>query len=192
MTLTARLLIGAGAAAMLASAAPMHAYAEDATAAILQRLEALERENQKLRSEIKRVEGKVAAKPATKAAPTATAQAPAVDANGAPIVTASMIPTADKGIISTSGAGYNQAPKVNSDWYFEKLPGSGLNFKTPGGQIALYGQFDISVDSTTKGISNKIDSSGGRPLGSVSWQPALSSNLLQKLVSAAIGKSTIG
>ena len=66
------------------------------------------------------------------------------------------------------------------NWFLRKKPGAnGLTFLTPGGEISLYGQLDVSIDDTTKGIADKIGPGGptDRPIGNVGWMPAMSTNL---------------
>ena len=53
----------------------------------------------------------------------------------------------------------------------------GLTSLTPGGEITFYGQLDVSIDDTTKGIADKIGPDGFHPIGNVGWMPALSTNL---------------
>jgi predicted porin len=174
MSLHARLLLGVGAVALSIVAGSLGARAQDATEVIIKRLDALEKENGKLRAEIKRIENKapakaVAAKPgqevtAGSALPTsAAAPGTIVDANYA---------------TTTAYANANLAPHEDDTWYFRKKPGSkGLTFLTPGGEITAYGQFDISIDDTTKGISNFVDGNGNHPAGNMGWMPAMSTNL---------------
>lgn len=61
--------------------------------------------------------------------------------------------------------------------YIERKPGEGTTFLTRGGEVSIYGNLDISVDSTTKGIGNKIANDGGTPPGNMGWMPAVSTNL---------------
>jgi predicted porin len=43
--------------------------------------------------------------------------------------------------------------------------------------VQVYGNFDISVDYTTKGLAKYYASSGDGPVGNYGWMPALSTNL---------------
>jgi len=61
--------------------------------------------------------------------------------------------------------------------FLERKPGDALTFYTPGGEITAYGNLDVSLDATTKGIRNKAGPAGDKPVGSVGWQPAISTNL---------------
>jgi predicted porin len=162
--------VGGVAFSLLAASAVFAAQdvrADDASEAILKRLDALEKENGKLRAEIKRIESKTAQKPAPAAvaAPGASGQAAVNVAPPAGV----LVPTAASapGFVPSSG---------DSNWFFEKVPGKGLTFRTPGGEITAYGQFDISIDDTTKGISG-LRSNGNGPIGNVGWMPAMSTNL---------------
>ena len=59
--------------------------------------------------------------------------------------------------------------------FLEKEKGDKLNFRTPNGEILLYGNLDVSFDATTKGIGN-FRAEGQPPIGSVGWLPAISGN----------------
>jgi hypothetical protein len=146
--------------------------ADDVSEAILKRLDALEKENGKLRSEIKRIESKTAQKPAPAAvAAPAPGSGKAVVDVAAP--TGALVPT------SASAPGYaltSDDPK----WYFEKKPGDGLTFRTPGGEITAYGFFDVSFDVATKGITRTVGPQpfpSDSPVGNMGWLPDLSTNL---------------
>jgi predicted porin len=57
-------------------------------------------------------------------------------------------------------------------------PNSGATFLVPGGgEVQLYGNFDVSIDSTTKGLKSDYGDNGGQPQGKMGWQPAISTNL---------------
>ena len=60
--------------------------------------------------------------------------------------------------------------------FLEKDKSSKLNFKTPNGEILLYGNLDVSVDGVTKGINGKRDESGRPPIGNVGWMPEIATN----------------
>jgi predicted porin len=165
----AQYLLGVATVALIAAVGSPQARAEDANDAILKRLDALEAENSKLRSEIKRIETKAATKPAHAKPTPVVAATPEV---APPVVTEAKIGT----YAPTDGA-YVEAPHDSSKWFFRKKPGDGLTFLTPGGEIAFYGQLDVSIDDTTKGIANKIDGGGNHPIGNMGWMPALSTNL---------------
>src|SRR5882762_2895525 len=62
MTLKAKYLAGVGVVALIVAAGSLQARADDASDAILRRLDALEKENGKLRAEIKRIEAKTTQK----------------------------------------------------------------------------------------------------------------------------------
>src|SRR5215813_7536615 len=81
-------------------------------------------------------------------------------------------------MVPTAGQGYVVAPSEPDGWYFKKKPGAGLTFLTPGGSITAYGQLDVSVDDTTKGIGDVGNRKGlDRPIGETGWLPAMSTNL---------------
>lgn len=59
---------------------------------------------------------------------------------------------------------------------FQRLDTKTLTFSTTaGGQVRLYGNLDVSVDDTTKGIGS-LTSNGAGPIGKVGWMPAISTN----------------
>ena len=62
--------------------------------------------------------------------------------------------------------------------YVQLKPNSGATFLVPGGgEVQLYGVFDVSFDYTTKGLKSDYGDNGGMPVGKVGWQPAIASNL---------------
>src|ERR1035437_7740744 len=65
----------------------------------------------------------------------------------------------------------------NGHAFLERKPGKDLTFFTPGGEITAYGQFDVSLDATTKnaGSLNLDDNTG--PVGNFGWMPAISTNI---------------
>jgi predicted porin len=175
MSQKAKYLLGAGAVALFVAAGSLQTRADDVSDAILKRLDALEKENGKLKAEIKRIEAKTTAKPApAKVAPVVAAfpEVPAPEA-GAPAGVeeraGSHVPTAAPVYMTTTDGG-------KGGFFFQKVPGPSLTFRTPNGQITAYGNLDVSIDATTKGIGN-LGVPGDRPIGHVGWQPALSTNL---------------
>ena len=163
----AKYLAGVGVVALMVGAGSLQVRADDASDAILRRLDALEKENQKLRAEIKKIETKTTAKPAPAKVAPVVADAPEV----APqfITETTYVPT--DGI-------YVEAPRESAkEWFFKHKPGTGLTFLTPGGEITFYGQLDVSLDDTTKGIADKIDGGGNHHIGNMGWMPAMSTNI---------------
>lgn len=66
----------------------------------------------------------------------------------------------------------------NGHAYFEHKPGDALTFYTPNGEITAYGQFDVSLDASTKNAKSSLDLGGNSaPVGNFGWMPALSTNL---------------
>lgn len=165
-----RYLIGVAAIALVLPGMVSQASADQAMDAVLERLDKLEKENAKLKSEVKKLENKTASKPAS-------SSSGVVPVNIHP---STPVSSGGDAINVKAGPGYvtASAPE-DDDWFFRKKPGSkGLTFLTPGGEITAYGQFDVSIDDTTKGISGKVNPFGGdRPIGNVGWMPALSTNL---------------
>ena len=59
-----------------------------------------------------------------------------------------------------------------------KKPGDALTFTNGGAdEVTLYGNIDLSLDHTTKGLKSFYPSSGDSPTGNVSYQSAVSTNL---------------
>jgi predicted porin len=57
-------------------------------------------------------------------------------------------------------------------------PNAGATFLVPGGgEVSLYGNLDISIDETTKGLKSDYGDNGGMPVGKMGWQPAIATNL---------------
>src|SRR6516225_9989485 len=172
MNLKSKLLLGTATIALGVAASTIHVRADDTTEAILKRLEALEKENNKLKAEIKRIETKPAkaaiAKPAKEASPDVipSSSSAFLEPPGT---------TVEVNYVPTDAHG---SPVQEDGWFLRKKPGAkGLTFLTPGGEISLYGQLDVSIDDTTKGIADKVDSGGNHPIGNVGWMPAMSTNL---------------
>jgi predicted porin len=62
--------------------------------------------------------------------------------------------------------------------FIERKPGDELTFVVPGGgEVTLYGLFDVSFDYTTKGLKSDYGENGGVPVGKMGWQPAIATNL---------------
>ena len=174
MNFKSKLLLGTATIALSVAASTINVRADDTTEAILKRLEALEKENNKLKAEIKRIETKPAkaaiAKPAKEASPDVipSSSSAFLEPPGT---------TVEVNYVPTDAHG---SPVQEDGWFLRKKPGAkGLTFLTPGGEISLYGQLDVSIDDTTKGIADKIGPGGptDRPIGNVGWMPAMSTNL---------------
>jgi predicted porin len=60
--------------------------------------------------------------------------------------------------------------------FLERKPGDGLTFFTRGGEVSIYGNLDLSLDYTTKGIGD-MTVGGVPPVGNTGWMWAISSNL---------------
>lgn len=61
--------------------------------------------------------------------------------------------------------------------FLEKKEGNALTFYTPGGEITGYGQFDVSIDATTKNAGSLALNGATPPVGNFGWMPAISTNL---------------
>ena len=61
--------------------------------------------------------------------------------------------------------------------FLEPKDGKDATFFTHGGELSVYGNLDLSVDSTTKGIGALREGDGSGPVRNVGWMPAISTNL---------------
>ena len=61
--------------------------------------------------------------------------------------------------------------------FFERKPGRDLTFYTKAGEITLYGNLDVSVDTATKGTRGLLDGNGNPPVGNMGWLEDISTNL---------------
>ena len=62
--------------------------------------------------------------------------------------------------------------------FLERKQGDGLTFFTRGGEVSIYGNLDLSLDDSTKGIGGMT--AGGAPttpVGKTGWLPDISTNL---------------
>src|SRR5215831_5177955 len=51
-----------------------------------------------------------------------------------------------------------QKQEAKNAQFLQMAPGSGLTFITPGGgDVSLYGNFDVSFDTTTKGLQSSYE-----------------------------------
>lgn len=65
-----------------------------------------------------------------------------------------------------------------SGTFIQRKPGDALTFTAGGSdEVTLYGNLDLSIDHTTKGLQRFYPSSGDSPIGNVSYQTGVSTNL---------------
>ncbi len=74
-------------------------------------------------------------------------------------------------------AGSASAQSPSGGQFLERKAGDGFTLLTRGGELSVYGNIDLSIDDTTKGISKMVDAAGASPFGNGGWMPAISSNL---------------
>ena len=140
---------------------------------VLQRLDAIEKNNAKLANENAALKARLNHVETVK--PRSAAPAPAVSpAIGAVIATRT--PTPPPAL---------DAPEIdkNGHGFLEHKKGNPLTFYTPGGEITGYGNIDVSVDDTTKALGGNINTnpaftgaSEPFPIGNFGWLPAISTN----------------
>ena len=71
-----------------------------------------------------------------------------------------------------------EAPAAPGGSFLRLKPNSGATFLVPGGgEVQLYGNLDVSIDETTKGLKSDYGDNGGMPVGKMGWQPAIATNL---------------
>ena len=163
--------LGAAIAAMGVATQALPASA-DKLDDVLARLEAIEKNNAKLANENATLKARLNKVETTKPAPAAAAAAsPAARA-----ASTTATPTPPRALVE---------PEIdaNGHGYLEHKKGNPLTFYTPGGEITGYGNFDISVDDTTKAFGGNINTNplttGGSepiPLGNMGFMPAISTN----------------
>jgi hypothetical protein len=159
--------LGVAIVALGAATQAVPAYA-DKLDDVLARLEAIEKNNAKLANENATLKARLNKVEATKNSAPA-----AVPANGSVVRTASApatgIPTPPMLLA---------APEIdaNGHGFFEHKKGNPLTFYTPGGEITAYGNLDVSVDDTTKSMTNFNLNGATPPVGNFGWLPAVSTN----------------
>lgn len=88
--------------------------------------------------------------------------------------------------VGASGIGLSNVASADSGGheYIERKSGEGATILTRGGEVSIYGNLDISVDDTTKGIGGMSippigspPSNTPTPPGNNGWMPAISTNL---------------
>jgi predicted porin len=85
---------------------------------------------------------------------------------------------AQLGAMQAAQARTAEAPATSRAPFIRLKPNSGATFLVPGGgEVQIYGNFDVSFDYATKGLKSDYGDNGGRPVGKVGWEPAISSNL---------------
>jgi predicted porin len=70
-----------------------------------------------------------------------------------------------------------QAQPASGGSFLERKAGKGVVFLTRGGEVQLYGNLDLSLDYSTKGIAGFVADDGSRPAGKGGWMADVSSNI---------------
>jgi len=134
---------------------------------LIKRMDAIEQNNKQLAKENAALRSQLRTKPAP--ATTTIMAAPA----GKPGATVTGVATPPHAL---------DAPEIDAQGhgFLEHKKGNPLTFYTPGGEITAYGNFDISIDNTTKNLNNFDTSfappSTPFPVGNFGWMPAISTN----------------
>jgi hypothetical protein len=187
--LNSRFMLGTATAALslVLLSHPSHAQSLDD---VMRRLDKLEKENADLKKQVGTRQKAAASAPAT--APTPAASAPATPS------TAALAGAPTEPALGQAGLGQVFAAdlpvKVSSSicgpgrhGFLERKPGESITFYTCSGEITAYGNFNVSVDDTTKNIYTTPTSGGpgtvpgapggSPPTGNFGWMPAISSNI---------------
>jgi predicted porin len=136
---------------------------------LIKRMDAIEQSNKQLAKENASLRSQLKKPPAT-----TVMAAPA--AAGAPKATVTGVATPPRIL---------DAPEIDAQGhgFLEHKKGNPLTFYTPGGEITAYGNFDISIDDTTKAFGGNVDTnplftgpSEPFPIGNFGWLPAISTN----------------
>jgi hypothetical protein len=69
------------------------------------------------------------------------------------------------------------APVQPAGSFITKVPGEAQTFLIGGEPVTFYGNLDLSLDYTTKGLQKFYPGPGDAPMGNMSWLPQLSTNL---------------
>ena len=70
-----------------------------------------------------------------------------------------------------------QEQEKKNEMFIQRKEGAGLTFLAPGGgDVTLYGQLGIAIDTTTKGLDSSY-AIGGSPVGNMGWMPAISTTI---------------
>src|SRR5581483_9327737 len=69
------------------------------------------------------------------------------------------------------------ATKAGHHGFLEKKEGKALTFYTPGGEITAYGNFDVSIDASSKNVGPLALNGSSPPVGNFGWMPAIATNL---------------
>ncbi|MGA7324836.1 MAG: hypothetical protein WBX25_10215 [Rhodomicrobium sp.] len=172
-------LLGAAAIALAIPAVAGGARADDQLDAVLKRLERLEKENAKLKTEISKIETKTA-KPGSKV--TTASGSP----NGNPNFVNVAIPRGSYGA-GTAAENVNYSYKdggEDDDWWIHHKPGSpSLTFQTPNGEITAYGRLNLTVQDATPGTAGftclppicGLHPQNNSPVGNMGWMPSVAS-----------------
>jgi predicted porin len=128
---------------------------------LIKRMDAIEQSNKQLAKENAALRSQLRAKPAP-VAPVAVG--PAVRA-----ATVTGVATPPYAL---------DAPEIDAQGhgFLEHKKGNPLTFYTPGGEITAYGNIDISIDDTTKSLTNFDLNGASPPVGNFGWLPAISTN----------------
>jgi predicted porin len=135
------------------------AVAGDKLDEVLARLGAIEKNNAQLASENAALKARLNKVESTK--------------SGAPIV---MAAPATRAPAPPAKALLESEIDAQGHGYLEHKKGNPLTFYTPGGEITAYGNFDISIDDTTKSLTNFDLNGHSAPIGNFGWLPAIASN----------------
>lgn len=108
--------------------------------------------------------------------PTAPPAAPATRPGSTAPSTSSVSPDAVYNL--TLGSLQPTTAEQKGHKFGEKKPGKDLTFYTKGGEITVYGNLDVSIETASKGgKSIPLGSAGAPPVGNMGWLEDMSTNL---------------
>jgi predicted porin len=137
---------------------------------VLSRLEAIEKNNAKLANENAALKARLNKVETSKPKSTVVVEPASTAPPVSPAVRAVVaMPTPPRSLT---------APEIdaNGHGFLEHKKGNPLTFYTPGGEITGYGNIDVSIDDTTKSLTNMNLNGASAPVGNFGWLPAISTN----------------
>ena len=135
---------------------------------VLSRLEAIEKNNAKLANENAALKARLNKVETSKPKSTVVVE-PAAPSVSPAVRAVVAMPTPPRSLT---------LPEIdaNGHGFLEHKKGNPLTFYTPGGEITGYGNIDVSVDDTTKSLTNMNLNGASAPVGNFGWLPAVSTN----------------
>src|SRR5262245_23973635 len=151
------------------------------------RAESTDAEVKALKAQVEQLTRTVNKLMAVQAENTAEAKAAKKQAHQAEAQAAQAKATAADAPANANGASIPGLGDIDSNGhrFLERKPGKDITFYTPGGEITVYGNFDVSLDGATKNAKSGpvipensfLGTPGATPVGNFGWLADISSNL---------------